>query len=256
MRDFLEDYRRRQAEWQDYLRLFSVAVLLSAVSILTFGYVSPEAQVFGRVYWQADTSQKIVALSFDDGPNEPYTSAVLEVLARYGVKATFFVIGQNAKLYPETVKRMVSEGHVLGNHSYSHNANHALFDNRADIERGEETYFSIAGVRPALYRPPHNKKSPWELAFVRGLGLTPVTWGVGTAEGQGASPEQAAREIVGKAYPGCIIAMHDGWGTNHTDPRSYKSLPAQALPEIIEGLQARGYSFVTIPELLGIEAYK
>ncbi len=239
-----------------FTRWWAASFVFLLATLATYGYVSPEAQVFGRVYWRGATTAKVVALSFDDGPNEPYTSAILEVLARYRVKATFFEIGENVARCPEVTRRLVAEGHVLGNHSYSHNANHALCDSRADYARAEATYLAVAGVRPALMRPPHNKKTPWELAYLRELDLTPVAWSVGTAEGVGADPRQAAQDSISKVRPGSIIALHDGWGTNRTDPRAAKSLPSQILPTIIEALQAEGYTFVTIPALLCLPAYK
>ena len=107
-----------------------VAVRLSPVAmviiLITYGYVIPTSPVFGKVYYRATEHDKVVALTFDDGPNEPYTSEILDVLDSYNIKGTFFVVGKNVELYPETAKRMIAEGHVLGNHSYSHNANHAL----------------------------------------------------------------------------------------------------------------------------------
>ncbi len=239
-----------------FARWWAASFAFLLVTLATYGYVSPEAQVFGHVAWRGETTEKVVALSFDDGPNEPYTSAVLDVLARYQVKATFFEIGRNVARYPEVTRRLVAEGHVLGNHSYAHDANHALGDSRADYMQAEATYLAVCGVRPTLVRPPHNKKTPWELAYLEELDLTPVAWSVGTAEGVGADSRRAAQDILNKVRPGSIIALHDGWGTSHTDPRAAKTLPAQALPLIIETLQQQGYAFVTIPALLGLPAYK
>jgi peptidoglycan/xylan/chitin deacetylase (PgdA/CDA1 family) len=240
-------------------RLFPVLVIFLVV---TYGYFIPTSSVFGKVYYEDNPKEKVVALTFDDGPNEPYTSQILDILANHNIKATFFVIGKNVELYPETARRIIAEGHVVGNHSYSHNANHALTEYGAkDLERAQETIDNTVGIRPHLYCPPHGKKSPWELEAVKKGGLIEVTWSV-SANDQHVlaflgepSPETFAREIVSRTHPGEIILLHDGYGTLHDTVKADKSLTVKALPLIIEQLQARGYRFVTVPELLNVPAY-
>jgi peptidoglycan/xylan/chitin deacetylase (PgdA/CDA1 family) len=243
-------------------RLAASVSLAIIVSLFSYGYAAPGAQVFGKVYYTSKTSDKVVALTFDDGPNEPYTSQILDILDSYGVKATFFVVGKNVELYPETVRRIVAEGDVLGNHTYSHKANHAVTvggDN--DIELAQEAIFNVTGFKPHLYRPPHGKKSPWELKYLKREELVEVTWSAAANEAHdellfGASvPEEVAKEIISKAKPGRIILLHDGYGTNHGDAKSDKSLTVKVLPSIIEELQKEGYRFVNVPELLDIPAY-
>ena len=161
-------YMNSFEEFANKTTLRRVAVRLSPVVmviiLITCGYVIPTSPVFGKVYYKGTEHDKVVALTFDDGPNEPYTSEVLDTLDGYNIKGTFFVVGKNVELYSETAKRMVAEGHVLGNHSYSHNANHALTDYGAkDLTMAEKAIFDTVGVKPHLYRPPHGKKSPWEL---------------------------------------------------------------------------------------------
>jgi len=227
-----------------------------------YGYFVPASPVFGKVYYKATSTDNVVALTFDDGPNEPYTSQILDILASHNIKATFFVIGKNVELYPETAKRIVAEGHVVGNHSYSHNANHALTEyGSKDLQLAQEVIFNVTSVKPHLYRPPHGKKSPWELQAIKKDGLIEVTWSV-SANDQHVlafwgkpSPETFAREIVSETNPGEIILLHDGYGTSHGTAESDKSLTVEALPLIIEQLQAKGYRFVTVPELLNVPAY-
>ncbi len=195
-------------------------------------------------------------MTFDDGPNEPYTSQILDILARYDVKATFFVIGKNVELYPETAKRIVAEGHVIGNHSYSHQANHAVIDySSRDVFLAQFAIFSVVGLMPCLYRPPHGRKSPWELQNAKKEGLTVVMWSVSSGELNNKSAVSLAGNIVSKAKPGGIILLHDGYGTDHNTPQSDKTKTVKALPQIIEQLQSKGYRFVTIPELLNVPAY-
>jgi len=115
-----------------------IAVPVVAIMIICYGYFIPSSPVFGKVYSKGVTSGKLIALTFDDGPNDPYTSQILDELEKADVNATFFVIGGNVVLAPNTVKRMLIDGDVVGNHTYSHNANHALYPNAyKDINKAE-----------------------------------------------------------------------------------------------------------------------
>jgi len=238
--------------------LLCLAIIIAVVS---YGYFAPTAQVFGKVYDAEKTSDKVVALTFDDGPNEPYTSEILDILDKYNVKATFFVIGENVEQYPDVIHRIVDEGNVLGNHTYSHSANHALSDDINDIGQAEQVISAIAGVSPHLYRPPHGKKSPWELLSLKHDDLVEVTWTTSANDQHRViyfgtpTPESYAQGIIHKTAPGRIILLHDGFGTIHDNARADKSLTVQALPMIIEELQKEGYQFVTVPQLLGLPAY-
>jgi peptidoglycan/xylan/chitin deacetylase (PgdA/CDA1 family) len=251
--DSLEEFANKTTLRRVALRVSPVAIVLM---VLAYGYFIPTSPVFGKVYYKGDHHQKVVALTFDDGPNEPYTSEVLDILDEYNVKATFFCVGKNVELYPETAKRIVAEGHVLGNHSYTHNANHALTEYGAkDLIVAEKAIFDTVGVEPHLYRPPHGKKSPWELEAVKDQGMIEVTWSVSTGELNTHSYEKVATRIVDETHRGEIILLHDGYGTSHNCSQADKSLTVEALPLIIEKLQAEGYTFVTVPELLDVPAY-
>lgn len=226
------------------------------------GYFVPSSQLFGKVYYEGNSSEKVIALTFDDGPNELYTSEILDILASYNVRATFFVIGKNVELYPETAKRIIAEGHVLGNHSYSHDVFHALIQlDSNDLRMAQEAIFNTVGVRPHLYRPPHGVKTPWELENAEELGMIVITWSVSTNElddkmifGE-PSLEAGVKEIISEVESGGIILLHDGYRANHDDTESDKSPSVEALPLIIEQLQDKGYKFVTVPELLNVPAY-
>jgi peptidoglycan/xylan/chitin deacetylase (PgdA/CDA1 family) len=244
------------------IKVLPVVVLVIFISFAAYGYFIPASPVFGKVYYKGSSTENVVALTFDDGPNEPYTSEVLDILTSHHIKATFFVIGKNVELYPETARRILAEGDVIGNHSYSHDANHALTEYGAkDLQLAQGIIFNTVGVRPHLYCPPHGKKSPWELQAAKKDGMIEVTWSV-SANDQHVlayfgkpSPETFAREIVSETKPGEIILLHDGYGTSHDTAESDKSLTVKALSLIIEQLQAKGYRFVTVPQLLNVPAY-
>jgi peptidoglycan-N-acetylglucosamine deacetylase len=242
-----------------------VLVLLLAAAVIGyfgFGYAHPASQAFGQVYSQGETQDRVIALTFDDGPNEPYTSQILDILDKYRVKATFFVVGRNVETYPNVSNRILLEGNVLGNHSYSHDANHALFDDGgAELKFTQEAIRVTTGVTPHLYRPPHGKKSPWESAYLRKLNLAIITWSNSVNDAHDTlifgkpRPDKLARSFVDQAKPGDIILMHDGHGTDHDCEIANKDCTVKLLPSVIEKLQARGFRFVTVPELLNIPDY-
>ena len=231
-------------------------ILAAIAFVAVYGYFIPTSQVFGKVYYEGTLPSKVVALTFDDGPNEPYTSEILDILDKYDVKATFFLVGKNVELYPDTARRILADGNVIGNHSYSHNANHALTEYGAqDFKKAESVISTTVGVSPHLYRAPHGKKTPWELQSVREAGLIEVSWDVSTKELSGKSAAEMAADIVKKTRPGAIILLHDGYGIEHNDQHADKSTEVAALPQIIEQLRAEGYEFVTVPQLINVPAY-
>ncbi len=227
-----------------------------------YGYFVPASPVFGKVYSQGSRTEKVVAITFDDGPNEPYTSQILDILKENGIEATFFVIGKNVELYPDIARRILAEGSVLGNHSYTHNANHALSEFGArDLERAEKVIYDITGIEPHLYRPPHGKKTPWELDSLKRNQIIEVLWNASANDqhevafiGKPTATEYA-NAIVKSVHPGSIILLHDGYGTTHDTAKADKSLTVRALPLIIQQLKDKGYTFVTVPALLNVPAY-
>ncbi len=241
----------------------SIAAMLALfIAFSAYGYFSPTSPVFGKVYFKGSPDNKVVALTFDDGPNGIYSTQVLDILKEYNVKATFFTIGRNVELYPDIAKRILAEGHVIGNHSNTHDANHALSaQGSRDLEDAQEIIYKVTGVLPHLYRPPHGKKTPWELDCVNENRLIEITWGVSTNDQSEPdidleqTVQSFANKIVNKTYPGSIILLHDGYGTEHNNKNSDRSLTVKALPLIIERLLAKGYRFVTVPALFSVPAY-
>jgi peptidoglycan-N-acetylglucosamine deacetylase len=238
------------------------ALMACLIAFSAYGYFVPASPVFGKVYYKSNGTAKVVALTFDDGPNEPYTSQILDILKENGIQATFFVIGKNVELYPDIARRILAEGSVLGNHSYTHDANHALSEFGArDLERAQKVIGDITGVLPHLYRPPHGKKSPWELMSLKRSHIIEVTWSVSANDqhktgfiGTPAAKDYAAA-IVRNVRAGSIILLHDGYGVTHDTAKADKSLAVEALPLIIQQLKDQGYGFVTVPVLLGVPAY-
>ncbi len=238
------------------------AVMALFIAFAAYGYFSPTSPVFGEISFKGSPDHQLIALTFDDGPNGIYTTQILDILDEYDVKATFFLIGQNVELYPDIARRILAEGHVIGNHSNTHDANHALSDQGCrDLKDAQEVIYRVTGVLPHLYRPPHGKKTPWELDCVEENSLIEITWGVGANDqpDPGADLDKAVQafvdKIVSRTYPGAVILLHDGYGTEHDNANADKSFTVRALPLLIERLLAEGYQFITVPVLLSIPAY-
>jgi peptidoglycan/xylan/chitin deacetylase (PgdA/CDA1 family)/glycosyltransferase involved in cell wall biosynthesis len=220
-------------------------------TLFAYHGISPRSRFYGKVCSNGDRNHLRIALTFDDGPNEPYTSDVLRVLEQYKIKATFFIIGQNARRHPETCRRIVTEGNAIGNHSYHHHKSLCLRRGKTvarDIEMAHQAIYECTGLEPKLFRPPHGFRTPWMMRTIRHLGYTVVTWDNMTGDWNAEkSGDEIIRAILGRAKPGGVIVLHDGRdGRPHYD----RSHMLQALPIVIETLLDRGFEFVTIPELL------
>jgi peptidoglycan/xylan/chitin deacetylase (PgdA/CDA1 family)/GT2 family glycosyltransferase len=231
--------------------VFDIGVLST---LFAYHGINPRSRFYGKVCSNGNRNCPQIALTFDDGPNEPYTSHVLGILEQYRIKATFFVIGQNAQRHPETCRRILTAGNVIGNHSYHHHKSLCLRRGKTvarDIELAHQAIYECTGYEPKLFRPPHGFRTPWLMRTVRHLGYTVVTWDNMTSDWKAdKSGEEIVRAIVQRAKPGGVIVLHDGRSTRSSYDRSHM---LQALPFVIETLEERGFDFVTIPELLESE---
>lgn len=193
--------------------------------------------------------EKRIALTFDDVPDPRYTGIVLDVLKEHQVKATFFVVGNRAKKHPDLLRRMVEEGHAIGNHSY----NHAQFSKLRlpefikQIERTNNILEAITGVRPTLIRPPYGDINEEQLQWARKHGYKVVNWNVDSLDWKGLGKDEVKQNVLGAVGPGAIVLQHAGGGAG-TD----LSGTIEALPEIITELRQQGYSFATVPDMLGV----
>ncbi|MFE4709384.1 polysaccharide deacetylase family protein [Paenibacillus sp. NPDC056722] len=197
--------------------------------------------------------RKIIALTFDDVPDPRFTPQLLDVLRKYKVKATFFVVGSRAEKHPGLVARMIREGHVIGNHSYNHPqfVKLRLNDFRTQIVRTENILQAIAGYKPRLIRPPYGDINEQQLKWAKSHGYKLVNWNVDSLDWKGLSKTQVKNNILSHAGKGAIILQHGGGGHGSNLRGSI-----QALPEVITSLRQRGYTFVTVPQLLQISKSK
>ena len=220
-----------------------------------FPYRAPKNRATKQVgSGSPESRRKVVALTFDDGPNEPWTGRLLDVLDAKGVKATFFQVGRCAERFPSTTRRIVDEGHVLGNHSLNHAFSSYLHDpaQRDEVARAQEVLHRVSGVVPGLYRPPWLCHWPWVLRTVGHARLQVVsgTFGHPLEVLQPPAPVMTAG-AARRTRPGSILIMHDGREARGGD----RSETVASIGPLIDRLRADGYAFATADRLLGVPAY-
>lgn len=185
--------------------------------------------------------EKILALTFDDGPDSEVTPTILKTLAEHGAHATFFVLGQHARRHPELLTQMLEAGHAIGNHTYSHPARPPASRAADELDRTQRIIREITDRDTALFRPPYGITTSSTARLALRRDRTVILWTVSSADTTRIGPEAIAKNVIHTPDPGDIILMHDGPGHKKT---------AQALPQILRELGAAGFKFVTVPELL------
>jgi peptidoglycan/xylan/chitin deacetylase (PgdA/CDA1 family) len=189
-------------------------------------------------------AERRVALTFDDGPS-PYTQRILSILRDEGVHATFFLIGQQVRPYAERVRQELEEGHMVGNHTWSHaNVSGGGGFARSQIERTQGAIHEVSGFTPCLFRAPGGAVGGGLFGVARALGTLTIQWDVDPQDWRTPGAGAIYSRVVGAARPGSIVLMHDGGG--------YRGQTVAALPEIIHTLRDRGYRFTTVDRLLGL----
>lgn len=233
--------------------LLGAAALAAGAEVARAG-LGPTSQLFGAFPHRAETTARVVALSFDDGPNEPHTSRLLDVLADRGVPGTFFQVGRCARRHPQVTRRVVAEGHVLANHSESHLFSRYLTEpaHTLEVERGRATLAEISGRVPLLYRPPWLCHWPWVLRGIRATGSSVVS---GTFahpwELVQPRPEVILAGAVRRTRPGSILILHDGREARG----GFRGSTVAAVGPLVDRLRNQGYTFTTVDRLLGVPAY-
>ncbi len=215
--------------------LFLFVISLIVIKYFRVEDALPVMQWFSR---EEEVEEKKIAITFDDGPHPYYTEQLLDGLQKRGVHATFFVTGQAAESYPEIIKRMQEEGHLIGNHTYSHiqlnSSNRETF--KKELVQTNEIIEKITGQEVQYVRPPYGS---WDKKLETELMMFPVLWNIDPLDWCSSNASCIVQKVVEKAQENSIILLHD----------EYKSTVTAAL-EIVDILQAQGYEFVTVDEIL------
>ena len=239
--------------WHRGRRGLSTATLAAGIgadAVLLSASLIPNLPLTGRMFFRGDAASDSIALTFDDGPRPPFTSQVLDVLKREEVKATFFVLGENAIRFPELVARTAAEGHRVANHGLDHDilmwAGAGAM--RMQLRLADQALREAGVEEPApLFRPPHGWLSPVAHRAAIASGYRVVGWTKGVWDTASPGVEQIVSRTAEALKPGGILLLHDGWrGPREAD----RSQTVAALPSIIGEARARGLKFVTVEELI------
>jgi peptidoglycan-N-acetylglucosamine deacetylase len=232
-------------------RTWALIALVLAIILAIVWYMleNPKSQTFGHTVTQVPVRQKVVALTFDDGPNPPYTDEIVTYLHATGIHATFFVVGRAVAAHPEVVREEVQDGDALGNHSWDHA--HLVLERRPHIQREiamtDAAIQHATGVTTRLFRPPFGARDYAVISVARQMGYQVIMWSVPLPhDWEGPPPEVIRDRVVRYVKDGSIIVLHDGNRGKAGDREN----TVKATKLIVETLRAQGYRFVTVPELL------
>jgi peptidoglycan/xylan/chitin deacetylase (PgdA/CDA1 family) len=219
-------------------------------AVLADGIFRPSSATLYPTLCHGSRQRPQVALTFDDGPDPEVTPRVLDALANFGARATFFVIGRHLEKNPALGENMLWAGHELGNHSWQHSYLQNFFSatrHAADIERCSQLIRSLShsDIEP-LYRPPVGLKSPELARAAHARQLTIVAWSVHARDTFKHDPQVIASRVLSHIRPGDIVLMHDGHERDH----HHRPALIAALPLILQGLRERGLQSVPVRELL------
>ncbi len=229
--------------------LTALGAAAAVASLAGLHTMAPWSQLYGSNFNGLPPGTRQLALTYDDGPNDPYTPQLMEVLARHDVRATFFLVGEFVKQRPQVVRDLVASGHAIGNHTYSHP--NLIFVSQPELRRQlEQTNAAIAdacGEKPDLFRPPFGGRRPGTFSTAREYGMTPVMWRVTCYDWSATSnlsiEQKAERQIRG----GEVILLHDGGHLNTGTDRSHT---IKATDNLIRRYKGEGYEFATVPQML------
>lgn len=226
----------------------------SAIAIITIGFFTyaiahPSSQFFAPVVRRLATDERIVALTFDDGPDPVFTPRILDVLGAHDARATFFVVGERAARYPDLIRRMHREGHTVGTHTQHHRLRFH-FAGPGYVQREiEEAVAVVAGIlptQPTLFRPPQGLRTPFfGSAWRRMRGLTCVTWSARGLDSRPTTAGAIVARVENRLEPGAIVTLHDGTGLGGGTNRE---ATLEALTAILGACRARGLCCVALSE--------
>lgn len=223
----------------------------AAAAAVAAGYQSmaPTGQWYGRTFTGLARGTRQLALTYDDGPNDPHTLRLLEVLAKHNVPATFFLIGRYVQQRPDIAREIVRAGHLVGNHTFTHPAltfksgndvRNQLMDCRSALQ-------DAVGEHSNLFRPPFGARRPAVLRIARKLGLEPVMWNVTGYDWSAPPAEIIERKVTRQIRGGDVILLHDG---GHKQMGADRSQTVLATDHLIQRYKSEGYNFVNIEQMM------
>jgi len=232
-----------------YNRSMLGLALSAAVAAAGYQAMAPTAQWYGRTFARSRRESKQLALTYDDGPNDPHTLRLLEVLAKQNVRATFFLIGRYVRQQPEIVRQLIRAGHVIGNHTFTHPL--LIFKTSRQIEAElmecQRVLSDAVGLEAKLFRPPFGGRRPTVMRVARRLGLQPVMWNITGHDWNAPPADQIERRVTSRIRGGDVILLHDG---GHRAFGADRAQTVIATDRLLSRHKSEGYEFVTIPEMM------
>jgi peptidoglycan/xylan/chitin deacetylase (PgdA/CDA1 family) len=227
------------------------AAALGGLGFAGYHSLAWRSQLYGRTFIGTPGRGRQLALTYDDGPNDPDTLLLLDVLAKHNVKATFFLIGKFVQQRPDIANRIAAAGHVIGNHTQSHP--NLLFTSESNLRKELESCaktiadIGINSDRTRLFRPPFGARRPSTLRIARELGYTPVMWSVACYDWKATTADRVERHAMRQIRGGDVILMHDGGYKNLGADRKHT---IEATDRLIQRYKGEGFEFVTVPRMM------
>jgi peptidoglycan-N-acetylglucosamine deacetylase len=221
-----------------------------AIALWAYGTYEPNSPLFGRAIGRGPRRERVVYLTFDDGPNPAATASILDTLAATAVPAAFFQVGEHVRRFPELARAVAGAGHEIGNHTLRHRKLHLYGPRRirGELEGAHQIIAAITGRPPRCFRAPHGYRNPFVGRATRRLGYSVFGWTFGVWDSdERVSAEEIRARVRRKLRPGAIVLLHDGDGY---DPRGDRRRTAAALPGIIADARDAGYAFRPLTDLM------
>jgi peptidoglycan/xylan/chitin deacetylase (PgdA/CDA1 family) len=229
--------------------IVSGVAVAGAATWAGFQTMWPTSQVYGRTFLGLEPGARQLALTFDDGPNDPYTGQMMEVLRRHGVKATFFLIGRFVQQRPEIARSLVEAGHAIGIHTWDHP--NLIFVSTAEVrrqlQRTQQAILDATGVEAKLFRPPFGGRRPATMRVARACRLQTIMWNVTCYDWKAESADEIVKHAERQIRGGDVILLHDG---EYHRIGVDRSRSVAASDRILTRYKSEGYEFVTIPEMM------
>lgn len=225
------------------------AAATAAAAAAGYQSMAPTGQWYGQTFTGLSRGARQISLTYDDGPNDPHTLRLLDVLARHQVLATFFLIGRYVQQRPDIVREIAKAGHAIGNHTFTHPL--LILKSAADIRRElsecNTALRDTLGHDTHLFRPPFGGRRPAVLRIARELSLEPIMWNVTGHDWNAPPAAQIERRIAKQVRGGDVILLHDG---GHKEMGADRSQTVRVTDLLLTTYKAEGYDFVTIPRMI------
>ena len=233
--------------WFDVPLIVYIFIILAYGLMIGFGSYFVQSNFFVPAICSARTNEKVLALSFDDGPQQNFTPEILKILKQENVPGAFFCIGKNIDQEPDILRHVIEDGHIVGNHSYTHSPTFDLKlpkEMLKDIQMADQSMISILGLKPKLFRPPYGVTTPGMNTVMKTGGYTAIGWNIRSYDTMTNNDNKLLKRLVRLLKPGAVVLLHDT-----------QQVTVRVLPQFIKAARNAGYRFVRLDTLLNVQPY-